>query len=404
MKKTILACAITAATMGGNLAVAGGLWVNEFGDFSGGRASAGAEAGVDDATTLAHNPASGTRLDDSHLFVSGGVFLPNTKFDVEYTTPRFGDDNGGSAGKNAPAASLAYVHDLDSDRWSVGAYFAALSGAGLKYNDDWTGRYQATQVDLMVVTLAPTVGYRITDHLSIGASLQYWYSEFMQKLAVPRLLHPDLPDGRAKLDGDDTGFAYTLGAMYELTERTRFGVLYQSELQPKFSGNLKLKPIDLEAQSDTELTLAEYVRFAIHQDLDEQWSVDFTVGWDNWSALDNVLISTGDRQAGLATNWRDTYHYAWGAQYRPGGKWSFTGGVAYDTNPVDKKWRGAELPLDRQVRYAVGAQYQMHESLTLGGYVNYADLGKARIARENWGGDYQENGLLQLMVNANWTF
>jgi len=404
MNKTILRCAVTAAALSAGPVFAGGLWLNEFGDFSGGRASAGAPAGVDDAATLAYNPASGTRLDDSHLFVAGGVFLPNTKFDVEYTTPRFGDDNGGSAGNDAPAASLAYVHDLDSDRWSLGAYLGALSGAGLDYNDDWTGRYQATEVDLMVVTLAPTVGYRITDHLSVGASLQYWYADFMQKLAVPRPLRPDLPDGRAKLDGDDTGFSYTLGAMYELTERTRFGVMYQSEVQPKFSGNLKLKPIDLEAQSDTQLTLAEYARLGIHQDLDERWSVDFTIGWDNWSKLDNVLISTGDRQAGLATNWRDTYHYAWGAQYRPGGKWSFTGGVSYDTNPVDEKWRGAELPVDRQVRYAVGAQYQLSETLKLGGYANYADLGKARIARANWGGDYQENGVLQLIVNANWTF
>jgi hypothetical protein len=29
---------------------AGGLWLNEFGDFSGGRASAGSQAGVDDAS------------------------------------------------------------------------------------------------------------------------------------------------------------------------------------------------------------------------------------------------------------------------------------------------------------------------------------------------------------------
>ncbi|MCB1695364.1 MAG: outer membrane protein transport protein [Halioglobus sp.] len=403
MDKLKLSGVIIATACAAAPASAGGLWANEFGDFSGGRASAGAAAGVDDAATLFHNPASGTRLKGNQLFTSVGAFLPRTKFDVEYTNPVLGVDNGGSAGVNAPGGSFACVHDLNSDRWSAGLYLGALTGAGLDYNADWTGRYQATRVDMLLATLAPTLGYRLTDRLSVGLSLQFWYSELTQKLKVLTPL-PAQPDGRAKLDGDDTGVAYTLGAMYELSDRTRFGLMYQSTLEPSYSGNIEVQPPDLQVSSNTELTLAQYARFAMHHDLDEHWSVDMTLGWDNWSELDNLLISSEAGNAGLPTDWHDTYHYAWGAQYRPSANWSFTGGVAYDTNPVDKKYRVPELPLDRQLRYALGAQYQMIKNLTVGGYINYADLGKARVATRFFGGDYQENGVLQLMMNANWTF
>ena len=44
-------------------------------------------------------------------------------------------------------------------------------------------------------------------------------------------------------------------------------------------------------------------------------------------------------------------------------------GFAYDSSPVDAKDRQAWLPSDRQLRYAVGTQYQWSERLSLGGNV-----------------------------------
>ncbi len=111
-----------------------------------------------------------------------------------------------------------------------------------------------------------------------------------------------------------------------------------------------------------------------------------------------MLVSTENGSAEIPTRWRDTYHYAWGAQYRPGQRWAFTAGAAYDTNPVDAQYRNAQLPVDRQLRYA------LRESLSVGGYINYADLGRARISGQRFGGEYRDNSALQLLVNANWTF
>lgn len=402
MKRTILRCAVAAALVHTGNAVAGGLWLNDFGDFAGGRASSGASAGIDGASTIAHNPASSSRIEGNQLFLSGGVFLPNIKFDVEQAIPELGYNNGGDSGEVAPAASMAYVYDF-SDRWSGGVYLGGLAGAGLDYDDDWTGRYNATSVELLLMILAPTAAYRVTDRLSLGVGVQFFYSELEQKLAVPNPA-PDRGDGRAKLDGDDTGFGFTLGAMYELDHRTRFGVHYQSELQPQYDGDLEVIPANLAVSTETELDMAQYVRLSMHHDMDEHWGLNFTVGWDDWSTLDSILIAATEVSGGVATKWRDTYHYSWGAEYRPNNKWAFTGGVSYDTNPVDARNRRPELPSDRQIHYAVGTQYSIRSDMSVGGYMNYTDLGKGRIHAEGYSGKYNNNGVLNLSVFLDWKF
>ncbi len=99
MKSILRACSVAAVVVSANTASAGGLWLNEYGDFAGGRAAAGAAAGVDDAMTIAYNPASIARLQGNQLFASAGAIVPNMNFDVDYSTPRNGYADGGNAGE-----------------------------------------------------------------------------------------------------------------------------------------------------------------------------------------------------------------------------------------------------------------------------------------------------------------
>ena len=413
MIKTLKGCTIAASILSAGNASAGGLWLNEYGDFSGGRAAAGASAGTDEAMTIAHNPASILRQKGSQLFVSGGAVFGNLNFDVNYSTPGNGYKDGGNAGQTAPLASMAYINDLGSEKWSAGVFLGGMSGAGMKYHDDWAGRYQATEVSLTLLALAPAVAYQVTDTFSLGISAQVVYADIKLDMAVPRL-DPSLQDGKGSLNGNDVMPAFALGALYELSDATRFGLFYQSEVKVKFDGDLKVYiPADNNAgaaigtrsvSTDTEMNFAQYVRFSVHQQMDERWSVEFTTGWDNWSALDNVLVSTQSGAAGIPTEWKDTYHVAWGAEYKLDEDWDLTAGVAYDSNPVDSEYRNAQLPVDRQIRYAGGARYKLDDSLTVGGYLMYMDLGSARITGTRFGGDYDYNDAVQVAINASWKF
>ena len=80
-------------------------------------------------------------------------------------------------------------------------------------------------------------------------------------------------------------------------------------------------------------------------------------------------------------------------------------GFAYDSSPVDAKDRTADMPLDRQLRYAVGTQYQWSERLKLGGSFVYMDGGKSKINNDRTlKGDFKQNDVFFMALNASWTF
>ena len=411
MSRRLCVCATVIALCHAGGAVAGGLWLNEFGDFSGGRAAAGAAAGVDEAITIVYNPASITSLEGSHLFAAGGAYVGKSKFKTSYKSPGNDGGDGGDAGTVSPFGAFAYVPELDSEHWSAGIALGGMSGAGLDYDDSWAGRYQATDVSLLIMALSPTVAYRVNENLSVGASLQAVYADLDLDFAVPGLGDQD---GKGSLDGDDVKAAYALGVHYERATGTRFGLFYQSEIDLKVDGDAKINvPLDIannnldiyrDVATDTELTMAQYVRFSVHQDMNERWGVDVTFGWDNWSALDNVLVSTDRGSVGIPTEWQDTWHYAWGAQYKLDQHWDLTSGVSYDSSPVKNRYRNAQLPFDRTIRYAFGARYKPSASWMFGGYINYMDLGKSKIEADRFGGDFDENRAIQIMANFSWIF
>jgi long-chain fatty acid transport protein len=52
---------------------------------------------------------------------------------------------------------------------------------------------------------------------------------------------------------------------------------------------------------------------------------------------------------------------------------------AYDRSPVDTSKRSVALPLDRNLRYALGVQYDWSANVTLGLAYEYLDAGNARV-------------------------
>ena len=381
-------------------ALAGGLYINEFGTPSMGVAGAGTNAVASDASTSFHNPAGMTRIKGKELMGTGGFIYSTVKFDPDADTPIAGG-NGGDAGGPAPVLGGFYVHSLN-DRWKLGASLISISGALLDYDDDWTGRYLNTDVTLLTLTFYPSVAYRVNNWLSLGGGPQIMYADLELKAKAP----PPIGNGEVKIDGDDVAFGFGLGALIELSERTRFGISYQSEIEPEFSGDVKFSggAGSVDAGTDTELTLARFIHISGYHELNNRWALLGTVGWENWSEFENINISTGQGSQKIQRNWDDTWKFAAGVHFRPVEKWLLQLGFAYDTSPVDSDDRTPDMPIDRQIRYATGAQYKWSDRLSTGAQFVYADYGKAKIDNDLLKGDYKRNDLFFFALNANWKF
>ena len=107
----------------------------------------------------------------------------------------------------------------------------------------------------------------------------------------------------------------------------------------------------------------------------------------------------------IPRNWEDTYHLSIGAHYRPAQDWLLQAGFTYDSSPVASVDRTADMPIDRQLRFAIGARHRLSERLTLGGVVEYADLGSARINDSaTLKGEYETNRAIFVALNLEWKF
>lgn len=393
--------------VGGSSSFAGGLYLNEFATPSMGTAGAGQQAYANDASTnfAFHNPAGMTRIDGNQVSLGAGLIEGKTKFDADSDTP-FSGGNGGDQAGFAPLVGSHGVLSLTDD-WKLGMSVFTVSGASLDPSNDWAGRFQLQEINLLTITANPNVAYRVNDWLSLGAGLTAMYADLELKLAAPPIPPPGGGDGRVKIDGNDWAFGYNFGALFELSSRTRIGVTYVSKIEPSFGGDLSVRSgtgPGFTTSSELEFTFPQLVRAGVYHELNDQWALLGSVGWEDWSEFDSFEISTNLGGQSIETDWRDTYHFGGGVHYRPTEDWLLQAGMAYDTSPVSDGKRSADIPIDRQIRYAVGVQHQFTESMTLGGAFEYIDLGDARIKSNTLRGDYQDNRIFAFGINMNYEF
>ena len=108
-------------------------------------------------------------------------------------------------------------------------------GSMLDYEDDWAGRYRVQDADLVGVSVVPSIAYRVSDKLSLGAAVNAMYGMFDQRVAINNAL-PSLGDGRLEIDDDTWGWGGNVGVLYEPTPGTRLGLTYTSQIDLDFSG------------------------------------------------------------------------------------------------------------------------------------------------------------------------
>jgi len=389
---------------------AGGLYIGEFGHPLQGASGAGAGAIAQDASTAFTNPAGIMMLDESEWMVTGIGIYSKVEFEQAAGTTVAGN-NGGDAGGFAPGAALFYANPFH-ENFGFGFSINALSGAVLEHDQGFVGRYWVEELELLVVTAMPSIAYRVNDQWTVSLGVPMAFGQLDMDVAIPSLI--GLPnDGLAQIeDGDDFQFNLSASVLWEISDRYRIGLTYFGELDFEFDSDLTITlPVGggttlPQVSADVAIPLVKTLRLSAASDVGDRLTMLATVAWEDWSAMDNVLISTDAGSASLPRDWDDTWHFALGMRWRTGGPWTFHTGVAYDTDPTDASKRTADMPIDRQIRVSGGVNYTFAGGSSLGGVLTYADYGDAKIDNGgNWGqvvGKYDKNDLLFMGINYAW--
>jgi long-chain fatty acid transport protein len=361
-----------------------------------GNAYAGGAAGAEDASTIFFNPAGMTRLQGNEVILGAQIIMPYLKFHNEGSTHVTGaalqGGNGDEAGETRVVPNFYYSRKV-SDRFTVGIGVNAPFGLATEYDKNWVGRYHAVRSDLMSININPSVAYKVTDQLSVGAgfSAQYIDAELSSaidfglagiKLGIPGLL-PQQNDGFVKLKGDSWGVGYNLGLLYEFTKNTRVGVSYRSRIEHTLEGDADfsgvptpLSPGYRDCDIEADVTLPDSLSISFFHQFNPQWMImaDFT--WTNWSLFDELRVKFDNPlQADNVTveKWQDSYRYSLGASYMPDKNWTIRIGTAYDTTAVPSaKYRTPRIPDADRIWAALGVSYRI--SNMFGFDIGYAHL------------------------------
>ena len=397
MMKKLFSLVVAIALCGGVVWPAGvqasGFAILEQGVRGLGSAYSGSAALAEDPSTIFFNPAGLTRLSGHQIEAGVHFIIPQAKFIDEGSTHATGqplniyNDLGGDGGNPAFVPNFYYTHSI-SERFKAGIGVHAPYGLKTEYNRNWVGRYHAVESDLRTININPSAAFRFTDQWSVGAgmSIQYADATLSNKadfgfigasIGVPGA-SPQGNDAFAEVTGDDWGYGYNLGLMFEPTRSTRLGLAYRSKISHTLKGNIRYEYEDALAQAiansplvnavngnaQAKADLPETLSLGAYHALTPKWAVLAGVTWTRWSRLDELRITydTGQADTVVTLGWDDTWRFDLGVIYSFTEQVTGRFGIAYDQSPIpDPQNRTPRIPDEDRYWVAVGAGYKFAE-------------------------------------------
>lgn len=420
MQKIFLGCVVFTTSL---TAQAAGFALIEQSASGMGNAFAGAAATAEDASTIFFNPAGMTYLPDNQLSIALHAIKPAANFDNDgshraaatggLATP--GGD-GGDAGSWAFVPNIFYAKEVNPNvRLGIG--ISAPFGLKTEYDKDWVGRYQAIKSELQTININPSIAFKINDRVSLGFGVSAMRAEADLTNAVDFGTFLGVfqrRDGFVQVKGDDWGFGWNVGAIFQLSDATRLGVAYRSQVHQKLKGDVNFSnvPAPLAANPafgngtiSAKLTTPDSLSASLFHHLNDEWDLMGDLTWTNWSKFENLTIVrtsgtlSGQNLNSVPENWDDTIRASVGASYRYSDALKIRLGFAYDESPVPSKFRTPRIPDSDRYWLSLGGSYKLSEASSLDfGYahlfvqdssVNKVTDTSTAVLRDTVKGDYE---------------
>ncbi|MBB4865570.1 long-chain fatty acid transport protein [Pseudomonas nitritireducens] len=424
------------------------------------------------------------------ILLPKGEYKDDGSTDVFGNRTGEGDGDAGSYLPDAAAAPNFYFSHQVNDTINIGLGIFTPYGAKLDYEKDWSGRYGIQSASLETVTFNPSISFRLNEHHSVGFGVSAQYIRSIQRGAadvkgasrqlagqfvkenqdvtelaasplgqavIPLVYGVQVPeevtscngqsgdafvdcvaknfsdnvqgDGYFRVKGDDWGYGWNFGYLWEPTERTRFGIAYRSRIKHELEGRTKWSFSDVQGtvpSPDTDLSggldlgiIELPPKDAIQQLFDpDQWvnpgnfaatrlhpnskakvTIDTPeslsingfhqlndkialmadVTWTRHSRLDSVDIGIDQVEGypyfngvtegdlNVKQDWKNTYKVSLGMNYQYNDDLMLRTGIAYDKTPVGGDGlRHPAFPDANRKWLSLGANYHFTKDTSVG--------------------------------------
>ncbi|WP_158797143.1 OmpP1/FadL family transporter [Pedobacter sp. L105] len=271
----------------------------------------------------------------------------------------------------------------DRLRFGMGVY--TPFGGDMYWKPDWTGKYTVTSLDLRSIYFQPTLSYKITDHIGIGAGLVYSQGHVDLKRAVPLTLNNG-QSSTAELEGDTHDFGWNAGIYLETEVGITIGITHRSEVNANVkSGDATFNvPAALSATFPTKFTASlplpgtSTLGLGFHPS--DKTIIDFDVNWVQWSKYKNLAFNYNTNAAipnsVSPRNYHDAATLRLGIQNQTTAKLALRAGVGYAFSPVNDGYVTPEVPDANRVLLSAGIGYKVTNRFNIDASFLYENVKK----------------------------
>ncbi|HEY3591173.1 MAG TPA: long-chain fatty acid transporter FadL [Buttiauxella sp.] len=402
--KSALAVAVAIVS---SQAYSAGFQLNEFSSSGLGRAYSGEGAVADNAGSASRNPAT-IMMFDRPMFSGGAVFV-DPGVNISGTSPSGRSTDANNIAPTAWVPNLHFVAPIN-EQFGWGASVTSNYGLATEFNDDYTAGSMGGKTDLTTLNMNLSGAYRLNNNWSFGLGFDAVYAKAkIERYAgdLPQLIagnpsSPLTPAQRraigsipgdtqiAHLKGDEWGFGWNAGILYEIDKDNRYGFTYRSEVKVDFDGDYKsslpsaynplLSNFGLPAGTNGQtvpgsltLNLPEMWELSGYNKIAPQWAIHYSMTYTSWSQFQE-LKATGTNGQTLFykdESFKDAYRIAVGTTYFMDKNWTFRTGIAFDDSPVPAENRSISIPDQDRFWISAGTTYAFNDDASVDLGISY---------------------------------
>src|SRR5690554_58500 len=404
---TLAAVAAPATVM------AGGFSLNEQSASQMGAANAGAAANPENATTVLFNPAGMSRLSGTNISFGAAVLDIDAEAKTSSITatgaigqPDDGGDyrNGGDIADLVVLPNFYMTHEVIVSI-DVGFGIHGAYGLDVDYDDDFAGRLFADKTELTAIAFTPSIAVNNGQGLSMGLGLNIIYAEgrlsrsqdlsrafygaALQQGAPEEIAYQSAlgaPEPYADVEGDDIGVTFRVGFLYELSEKTQFGLTAQTGTELNLKGDMEVTglpgapytPVTSATEKvEVPLAIPESITFGARHKLTDDITLLAGATYARWSRFEELDIVSREGNTGAVSNilgalgggvpdpinhvteeWKNTWQFNVGGIWQASPAWAFKAGYAFDESPVNDNFVTARIPSQDRHWLTLGTQWK----------------------------------------------
>ena len=180
------------------------------------------------------------------------------------------------------------------------------------------------------------------------------------------------PASTVKLTLDDDSWGWNAGALFKLAPATKLGVSYRSAIKYDTTGKTETTGPSAalnaggSVNTKASIKMPDSLILSLVQGVGDRVELLGDVSWTGWSSIPKVdIVRTSGAASGtiaqtLETEFRDTWRFAVGANYKLDEAFKLKFGLAYDQTPVkNRTWfsAGVQWKPSKTTALDVGAAY-----------------------------------------------